>query len=42
MWGYAVTGEVETIHIADPSRNIGFGSSEWYVVDQNGDGEIDQ
>ncbi|RKN77852.1 SusC/RagA family TonB-linked outer membrane protein [Ulvibacterium marinum] len=40
MWGYAVTGEVETIHIADPSRNIGFGSSEWYVVDQNGDGEI--
>jgi len=40
MWGYAVTGEVSTIHIADPSRNIGFGSSEWYVVDQNGDGEI--
>jgi TonB-dependent SusC/RagA subfamily outer membrane receptor len=40
MWGYEVTGEVETIHIADPSRNIGFGSSEWYVVDQNGDGEI--
>ncbi|MDP5062634.1 MAG: TonB-dependent receptor, partial [Maribacter sp.] len=40
MWGYAVTGEVETIHIADPSRNIGFGSSEWYVVDQNGDGQI--
>ncbi|MBM1105768.1 TonB-dependent receptor [Aurantibacter crassamenti] len=42
MWGYAVTGEVETIHIADPSRNIGYGSSEWYVVDQNGDGEIDE
>lgn len=40
MWGYAVTGEVSTIHIEDPSRNIGFGSSEWYVVDQNGDGEI--
>jgi len=40
MWGYAVTGEVETIHIEDPTRNIGFGSSEWYVVDQNGDGEI--
>ncbi|MCB4797248.1 SusC/RagA family TonB-linked outer membrane protein [Neotamlana laminarinivorans] len=40
MWGYQVTGEVETIHIEDPSRNIGFGSSEWYVVDQNGDGEI--
>ena len=40
MWGYAVTGEVETIHIEDPTRNIGFGSSEYYVVDQNGDGEI--
>lgn len=40
MWGYEVTGEVETIHIEDPTRNIGFGSSEWYVVDQNGDGEI--
>ncbi|WP_036841328.1 TonB-dependent receptor [Polaribacter sp. Hel_I_88] len=40
MWGYAVTGEVDPIHIADPSRNIGFGSSEWYVVDQNGDGQI--
>ncbi len=40
MWGFAVTGEVETIHIADPSRNIGFGSSEWYVVDQDGDGQI--
>jgi TonB-dependent SusC/RagA subfamily outer membrane receptor len=41
MWGYAVTKEVETIHIADPTRNIGFGSSEWYVVDQNGDNMID-
>ena len=40
MWGYEVTGEVETIYMADPSRNIGFGSSECYVVDQNGDGEI--
>jgi len=40
MWGYAVHGEVESIHIADPTRNIGFGSSEWYVVDQNGDGQI--
>lgn len=41
MWGYATTGQVETIHIADPSRNIGFSSSEYYVVDQNGDGQID-
>lgn len=41
MWGYETIGQVETIHIADPSRNIGFSSSEYYVVDQNGDGEID-
>lgn len=40
MWGYETTGQVETIHIADPSRNIGYSSSEYYVVDQNGDGEI--
>ena len=40
MWGYAVTGQVESIHIEDPTRNIGFSSSEWYVVDQNGDNEI--
>ena len=42
MWGLEVIGEVETIHIADPSRNIGFGSSEYYVVDQNNDGQIDE
>lgn len=41
MWGYEVIGEVESIHMFDPSRNIGFGSSEYYVVDQNGDGAID-
>ncbi len=41
MWGYQTIGQVETIHIADPSRNIGFSSSEYYVVDQNGDGVID-
>ena len=41
MWGYETIGQVETIHIADPSRNIGFSSSEYYVVDQNGDGVID-
>jgi len=38
--GYEVTGEVETIHMSDPSRGVGFGSGEYYVVDQNGDGEI--
>ena len=41
MWGYQTIGQVETIHIKDPSRNIGFSSSEYYVVDQNGDGAID-
>ncbi len=40
MWGLEVTGEVETIYIKDPTRNIGFGSSEYYVVDQNNDGVI--
>ena len=42
MWGLEVIGEVETIHMFDPSRNIGFGSSEYYVVDQNDDGVIDE
>jgi len=40
MWGYETTGQVSTIHIKDPTRNIGYSSSEYYVVDQNGDGEI--
>ena len=42
MWGLEVIGEVETEFISDPSRNIGFGSSEYYVVDQNEDGEINE
>ncbi|WP_304231775.1 TonB-dependent receptor [Jiulongibacter sediminis] len=41
MWGYETLGQVESIYIADPSRNIGFSSSEYYVKDQNGDGKID-
>lgn len=41
MWGLEVIGEVETVHMVDPSRNIGLGSSEYYVVDQNKDGVID-
>jgi len=41
MWGLETLGEVEEIHIADPTRNIGFNSSEYYVKDQNGDGVID-
>lgn len=42
MWGLEVIGEVETVHMFDPSRNIGFGSSEYYVVDQNNDGVINE
>ncbi len=42
MWGYETDGQVSTIHIADPSRNIGFSSSEYYVIDQNNDGVIDE
>lgn len=40
MWGYETTGQVESIYIEDPTRNIGRSSSMYYVVDQNGDGEI--
>ena len=41
MWGYQTIGQVESKYIKDPSQNIGFSSSEYYVVDQNGDGKID-
>ena len=41
MWGLETIGEVEDIYIADPTRNIGINSSEYYVKDQNGDGVID-
>lgn len=41
MWGYESAGEVETIHIEDPTRNIGFNSGLHYIVDQNNDGVID-
>ena len=40
MWGYEVVREVEPIHMADPTRAVGNGSGYWYVVDQNGDGQI--
>jgi len=42
MWGLEVIGEVESEFIADPTRNIGISSSEYYVVDQNNDGEINE
>ena len=41
MWGYETLGQVEAKYINDPSQNIGFSSSEYYVKDQNGDGKID-
>ena len=42
MWGLETIGEVESIHIADPTRTVGATSGEYYVKDQNGDGEIDR
>ncbi|GAB5401660.1 MAG: TonB-dependent receptor [Aureisphaera sp.] len=41
MWGLETIREVEMIHVADPTRTLGATSGEYYVVDQNGDGEID-
>ncbi len=40
MWGYETAGQVESIYMEDPSRNVGYASGLYYVVDQNGDGEI--
>ena len=42
MWGLETAGMVETEFIKDPTRAIGISSSEYYVVDQNGDGVIDR
>ena len=42
MWGLETTGAVEDRFIEDPTRAIGINSSEYYVVDQNGDGVIDR
>jgi len=42
MWGLETIGEVESVHIADPTRTVGATSGEYYVVDQNGDGEINR
>ena len=41
MWGLETIGEVESEFIADPTQAIGIGSQDAYVVDQNGDGVID-
>ena len=42
MWGLETIGQVEDRFIADPTRVVGLNSSEYYVVDQNGDGVIDR
>ena len=42
MWGLETIGLVEAEYIEDPTRAIGINSSEYYVVDQNGDGVIDR
>ncbi|TAI48402.1 SusC/RagA family TonB-linked outer membrane protein [Flagellimonas allohymeniacidonis] len=42
MWGLETAGQVDDVHIADPTRAVGINSSEYYVVDQNGDGVIDR
>ncbi|MBU2947435.1 SusC/RagA family TonB-linked outer membrane protein [Zobellia uliginosa] len=40
MWGFETAGQVESIYMEDPSRNVGYQSGLYYVVDQDGDGEI--
>ena len=42
MWGLETSGMVGTQFIEDPTRAVGISSSEYYVVDQNGDGVIDR
>ena len=40
MWGLETTGEVEMVYMEDPTEFPGKQSGYSYVVDQNGDGEI--
>lgn len=42
MWGLETDGKVDDVHIEDPTLVVGLNSSEYYVVDQNGDGIIDR
>ncbi len=42
MWAVETIGRVEDSFIEDPTRVVGLNSSEYYVVDQNGDGVIDR
>ncbi|KJD31455.1 membrane protein [Tamlana nanhaiensis] len=41
MWGLETTGEVEMIYLEDGTRHPNNTTGESYVVDQNGDGIID-
>jgi TonB-linked SusC/RagA family outer membrane protein len=41
MWGLETIGEVEMLYLEDPTRYTNNTSGESYVVDQNGDGVID-
>ena len=41
MWGLETTGEVEMVHLSNPTEYVGQESGYSYVVDQNGDGVID-
>ena len=41
MWGLETAGIIGDEFISDPSRTIGVSSGEYFVVDQNGDGVID-
>jgi TonB-linked SusC/RagA family outer membrane protein len=40
MWGYESAGLVESIYMADPTRNVGNTAGLAYIVDQNNDGQI--
>ena len=42
MWGIETTGEVEMVHMSDPTEYVGKQSGYSYAVDQNGDGVIDR
>ena len=41
MWGLATSGPVEMRFLEDGTRHPNNGTGESYVIDQNGDGEID-
>ncbi|EDP70458.1 putative outer membrane protein, probably involved in nutrient binding [Flavobacteriales bacterium ALC-1] len=42
MWGYETSGEIPTGELVDPTLSPGNTSGYSYIVDQNGDGEINE